>query len=247
MLHFKSFLNVNGPLPKSLQDKITLLADKPSTELMLQIESCHDYKGIMIKYVEYTKCTLSGKHGNTSRILMTYVKLVDIYLRFSRACRSNDLELFICEMCPLFFTTSRPNYARWMVRYYLNLLNVDQTHPGVKQILVGGALSIRRTNKTFSRTAVDLTLEQTINADAASRLTGIAAFSYSDPARRRRMLTRGARNGIVGGLFEKAGLKTAEDVSKSTKPHRIKKDNEDLKKIMDGISNTMNPFTQEPD
>ena len=247
MLHFKSFLNVNGPLPKSLQDKMALLADKPSTELMLQIESCHDYKGIMIKYVEYTKCTLSGKHGNTARFWMTYVKLVDIYLRFSRACRTNDLELFIYslgEMCPLFFTTSRPNYARWMVRYYLNLLNVDQTHPGVKQILAGGALSIRRTNKTFSRTAVDLTLEQTINADAASRLTGIAAFSYSDPARRRWMLTRGARSGIVGGLFEKAGLKTAEDVSKSLRPHRIKKDHEDLKKIMDGISNTMNPFTQ---
>ena len=172
----------------------------------------------MIKYVEYTKCTLSGKHGNTARIVMTYVKLVDIYHRFSRACRTNDLELFIYslgEMCTLFFTTSRPNYARWMVRYYLNLLNVDQTHPGVKQILAGGALSIRPTNKTFSRTAVDLTLEQTINADAASRLTGIAAFSYSDPARRRQMLTRGARSGIVGGLFEKAGLKTAEDVSKS--------------------------------
>ena len=134
-----------------------------------------------------------------------------------------------------------------MVRYYLNLLNVDQTHPGVKQILAGGALSIRRTNKTFPRTAVDLTFEQTINADAASRLTGIAAFSYSDPARRRWMLTRGARSGIVGGLFEKAGLKTAEYVSKSLRPHIIKKDNEDLKKIMDGISNTMNPFTQEPD
>ena len=118
VLHFKSFLNVNGPLPKSLQNKITLLTDKPSTELMLQIESCHDYKGIMIKYVEYTKCTLSGKHGNTARILMTYVKLVDIYLRFSRACRTNDLELFIYslgEMCTLFFTTSRPNYARWII------------------------------------------------------------------------------------------------------------------------------------
>ena len=133
---------------------MALLADKPSTELMLQIESCHDYKGIMIKYVEYTKCTLSGKHGNTARLWMTYVKLVDIYLR----------------------------------------------------------------------------------------LTGIAAFSYSDPARRRWMLTRGARSGIVGGLFEKAGLKTAEDVSKSLRPHRIKKDHEDLKKIMDGISNTMNPL-----
>ena len=25
------------------------------------------------------------------------------------------------------------NYSRWMVRYYLNLLNMDETHPGVKE------------------------------------------------------------------------------------------------------------------
>ena len=45
-------------------------------------------------------------------------------------------------------------------------------------MLAGGALSIRRTNKDFSRVAVDLTLEQTINADVTSRLTGIAAFGH---------------------------------------------------------------------
>ena len=63
-----------------------------------------------------------------------------------------------------------------MVRYYLNLVNIDNTHPGVRQILENGALSIRRTDKAFSRTPVDMPLEQTVNADAASRLTGISVF-----------------------------------------------------------------------
>ena len=50
--------------------------------------------------------------------------------------------------CPLFFTGNRPNYSRWMVRYFLNLLNVDDTHPGVKEMLTQGALSVRRTKNS---------------------------------------------------------------------------------------------------
>jgi hypothetical protein len=77
-------------------------------------------------------------------------------------------------MLPVFFSSSRYNYGRWMVRYYLNLLNIDDSRT---KLLASGALSIRRTDKNFSRTAVDLTLEQTINADAASRKTGVTAFT----------------------------------------------------------------------
>ena len=64
-------------------------------------------------------------------------------------------------------------------------MNVDDTHPGTRQVLKNGALSIRRTVQSFSRTPVDMTLEQTVNADAASRKMGIPAFSTSEGARRR--------------------------------------------------------------
>jgi len=40
--------------------------------------------------------------------------------------------------------------------------------------------SIRRTDKNFSRSAIDITLEQTTNADAASRNTGIADEGICD-------------------------------------------------------------------
>ena len=124
---------------------------------------------------------------------------------------------------------------------------MDVTHPGVKQILKNGALSVRRTVKAFARTAVDITLEQTVNADAASRSTGIAVFSQSDPSRRRWMVTHAVRSAIVGHLLSLCGMKSTEDVSKSLKPYRINKDNADLKKLIEGIENTMNPFTQEID
>ncbi len=103
-----------------------------------------------------------------------------------------------------------------MVRYHLNLLNIDYTHPGVHENLVAGALSIKRTKKPFTRNAVDLTLEQTVNADAASRLTGISAFTSSSEARKRWMVTHASRSAITGHLMEMA------DSSAELNGHRIK-------------------------
>ena len=90
-----------------------------------------------------------------------------------------------------------------------------------------------RSHKSFSRNAVDITLEQTVNADAASRSTGISAFSQSDSARSRWMVTRSVRSAIIGHLLKMAGLKSNEDVSKSLRPYRIKKDNDDVQKVVE--------------
>jgi hypothetical protein len=162
----------------------------------------------------------------------------------------NDADLFIYalgEMCPIFFAGNRHNYARWMVRYYLNLVNMENTHPGIRRILQNGALSVTRSSHSFSRTPVDITLEQTVNADAASRLTCIAAFGRSESARRRWMITMSVRSVTVGHLLTRCGLKSKEDISKSQRPYRVNKDNEDLQRLISGIQNTMNPFIQEPD
>ena len=117
-------------------------------------------------------------------------------------------------MQSLYFACPRPNYARWMVRYYHNLINIDETHPGIRDQLQNGALSIRRTDKAFSRTAVCLTLEQSVKADAASRKTGTAAFTTSVSARARLMVTSSVRCCMVSTLMKKAGLNTQEDSSK---------------------------------
>jgi len=50
---------------------------------------------------------------------------------------------------------------------------MQDTHPGIEEMFENGAISVRRTNKKFSATAIDITLEQTINADAASSSSGI--------------------------------------------------------------------------
>ena len=97
-----------------------------------------------------------------------------------------NVDLFIYaldKMVDLFFGVYRPNYARYMCYYVLKLLNIDTTHPGLKEIFEKGLFSIRRTSKSFSRSGVDLTLEQTVNRTGASRLTGMAHFTNSEGAR----------------------------------------------------------------
>nr|CAD7458958.1 unnamed protein product [Timema tahoe] len=66
---------------------------------------------------------------------------------------------------------SRPNYARWMTVYLLNLLNIDSVCPGAKYTLSQRGMSIKRSEIPFSRVPLDMNLEQTLNAEAASRLT----------------------------------------------------------------------------
>lgn len=60
---------------------------------------------------------------------------------------------------------------------------------------------MRRTNKSAARTPVDQTLEQTANADVASQLARIAAFSQATGVRKRWMMTRANRSATVGSLF----------------------------------------------
>ncbi|KAK2138952.1 hypothetical protein LSH36_2190g00024 [Paralvinella palmiformis] len=149
-------------------------------------------------------------------------------------------------MISVLFAANRPNYSRWIMKYHRNLLNIEDSHPGINQVLCNGALSMSRTDKNFSRSAVDFTLEQTINADAASRHTGIVAFNNSDTARQRWMLTRSARSAIVGKLLAKAGLESPDDVTKSLKPYRFKKDHEDLNSLKNGIESIINPLCVAP-
>ena len=89
------------------------------------------------------------------------------------------------------------------------------------------------------------TLEQTINADAASRLTGISAFSQSYTARRRWMITRSVRSAIVGALLSKTGIRKKGDVNQELKPSRIQRDNKDVSSLIDCIKATKNPFDTE--
>ena len=56
---------------------------------------------------------------------------------------------------------------------------MGETHPELHVEFKKGCFALKRTAKAFSRSPVDLSLEQTINADAAHQRTGINAMTNS--------------------------------------------------------------------
>ena len=50
----------------------------------------------------------------------------------------------------------------------------------IRTLLEKGAFIVRRGDNHFSRCPVDLVLESPVNADAASRLTGLSAATMQD-------------------------------------------------------------------
>ena len=87
-----------------------------------------------------------------------------------------------------------------------------------------------------------MTLEQTINRDAASQNTGISFLTDSISARQRWADFHFIRCSIISNVFDKLGMMNKEDISDKLKPYNIRKDNDCVNKLMDIIQANMNPF-----
>ena len=171
---------------------------------------------------------------------------MDSYLLFHHAMKTNDIDLFayaLHDMSKIFFVTNHHNYARWMTRYTLELLNIDKS---LKEKLTNGGFSVRRTNNPYSRVGVDMALEQTINAEAKNRLKGIMMFADVNSAVNRWVVTNSMRTQIVNKVLDLAGLspKDAPTANRETEPTRMKRDAADFKKISESIRDMLNPFDE---
>ena len=161
------------------------------------------------------------------------------------AIRTNDIDLFLHALTAiinLFFATNHINYSRWLSQFQLDLLNIDSTHSGLRDILSQGTFTVCRTSKSFNRSPVDLALEQTVNADEASRLTGISAATnnYSTPLSW--MVTKSSRAVVVFITQDMAGLFGSYDPIAEMRPSRIKRATSDVQKVLDQIKESCNPF-----
>ena len=86
-----------------------------------------------------------------------------------------------------------------------------------------GSFGVKRTTKSFSRQPIDLTLEQTINADAANKLTGVLQTRNSISARQRWCRSHIIRSTIISHTIEQMGLRKKQDVTADLQTSRIKK------------------------
>ena len=100
------------------------------------------YGTTTLKYGIYCEDTMSDARGKTAKSWMIYCHLVDLYLLFHGAMKTCDVDLFtyvLHDMSKIFFTTNHQNYAKWMTRYSLELLNLDLP---LRKMLMNGGLSV---------------------------------------------------------------------------------------------------------
>ncbi|GFX95136.1 hypothetical protein TNCV_3605951 [Trichonephila clavipes] len=98
--------------------------------------------------------------------------------------------------------------------------------------------------KPFSSTPIDLTLETTINAEAARCLSGIAHFTNSLAARQRWTKSHSIRAIIISHVLDVCGLKQLQDVSADLQPNRIKIYGKQLSDFNEIFENNINPFDE---
>ena len=121
---------------------------------------------------------MNGSESSTAAYWTIYIYFMNrVYRELQRAVRTSNVKLYV-EVLPylidMFFALNRPNYARWRSLF---LYKFQSLNSAAHSILESGAFSIRRTKKPYSRTPMDLTLEQTVNRDAASPMRGISALT----------------------------------------------------------------------
>ena len=197
---------------------------------------------------KYKKAIRAGDHGQTAQFWVNYMDKVWLVLRFIRATKENDLDLHIAclaELCPLLFSYDHPNYARYVPAYYLLLLNLPKSHPGCEKLLQQNGLSVSRSDVQSSRTAVDMTIEQTINRHAKSH-GGIIRFSRNFSAYFRWCVTRHTRATYVKATLDMADMSpNDENVHKDIRPSQIHATDDDVSKVLAVITGFINPFTVE--
>ena len=161
--------------------------------------------------------------------------------QLQRAVRTNDVDGYIhvlSSIIEVFFALNHPNYARWGSLF---LLKLQQMKPKAREILEAGAMSIRRTKKSYARSAIDLCLEQTVNKYAASPMRGIAAFRNSESACRRWCITLTQRSMASSEFSKIVDLQSGEEPAKQK--CRVWRDNADMNSVTFTLNQTCNPFS----
>ena len=99
--------------------------------------------------------------------------------------------------------------------------------------------------KPFSGNPIDLTLEQTVNADADSQVTGFASMTNSISACRHWAESHFLRTAIISYLYEDLNLTKKEDIIKSLETSNMNKDNLVAREVKSIIENNINPFKKD--
>ena len=192
----------------------------------------------------------SGKHSKMFAFWEEYGHMVKLLLQFVKAERTGNWELHllsVAAMVPHFFSMDRPNYARWLPVYIMDMRQLATKHPEVHKEFVNGNHAVSRSSKPFAQVWTDMALEQTINADSKSK-GGIIGISQNPGALDRWFLTSHERASVTTALkYMFTQERDRVDIHKEAAPKRVARDEADVQKLISCFTSDLmsSPFTQE--
>ena len=101
----------------------------------------------------------------------------DLHLIHS-AVQENDYALKLegwIRMMPYFFALNKTSYSRYGSYYIQQLISLDRTHPGCKELIEIKGVPVQAQDQYALRTAIDQRVEQILNREAKS-VGGLGRF-----------------------------------------------------------------------
>ena len=108
------------------------------------------------RYEDFKDQVRQGSLGKTAQFWLNYCDCVWTLMNFQRAVKENNLDMFIVtirKMCSLLFSADHLHYARYLPVYYVQLCNLDRTHPGTTALLREQGFSVSRSTVPGSNTS----------------------------------------------------------------------------------------------
>ena len=160
--------------------------------------------------------------------------MVSILLRFTRAIREGDWELYLSsfsEMLPWFAAFDHVNYTRWGIVFLADMTRLPCTAPEVYQGFQHGDVVTNQTKNAFNPIALDQALEHVNKSGKAAGITGI---TRTESARDRWCLTYNERAKLSDDTKEMFGIRTAKDGvgHKDLGKARVQRDEDDVQRLM---------------
>lgn len=170
----------------------------------------------------------------------------DVLLHLLRAEREADFMLHLdatCEALPWFNAAGRRIYAKYVPTYIADMKALEQNHPDSYRHLCQGGFVVRRSaDHRFNCVATDQALEQTVNRDGKSK-GGVIGLTLRKGALTRWLKTRHVTAEYVESFTTLCNTKTRTNSSHpELAKSRLMKDEEDVSKIVEYLSQCQNPF-----
>lgn len=248
-LRFKAFLQ---SLSEGDERDIQLLATSASQQFtkteVFSEEKLNDISKLLEKYNNFIQA--KSLDNPTFAFWSSYLEMMTNLLLFVSATRESDWKKHLSAvriMLPWYFAYDHVNYARYLPAYWLEMLQLPQTHPQCHdQFLVPGQWTVQRSSHPFTSIACDQAIEQTVNKDSKTK-GGMVGLTLNRNASQRWILSHHERSAITRRCEELAGIFKDVRGKKDCDVKRIAKERGMVSKAMETIESMMNPFENPPE